>query len=122
MRLPLIKEVYTIVQGVQKLTLPFKTLITLEPTFALKLQPYILIEETCRIILVPNTMLLDILKFNYNVNYVKRKKHTSKLRGRIDVRRTLLQRDPIKMHQFCLGLYFRNQFVKMKKLFHNNNK
>ena len=51
-------------------------LITLEPTFALQLQPYILIEETCRIILVPNSMLLAILKFNYNVNYVKRKKHT----------------------------------------------
>ena len=49
-------------------------LITLEPTFALELQPYILIEETYRIILVPNTMPLAILKFNYNVNYVKRKK------------------------------------------------
>ena len=49
-------------------------LITLEPTFALQPQPYILIEETWRIILVPNTMLLAILKFNYNVNYVKRKK------------------------------------------------
>ena len=49
-------------------------LITLEPTFALQLQPYMLIEETCRIILVPNTMLLAIWKFNYNVNYVKRKK------------------------------------------------
>ena len=30
-------------------------------------------------------MLLVILKFNYNVNYVKRKKHTSILRGKIDV-------------------------------------
>ena len=49
-------------------------LITLELTFALQPQPYILIEETWRIILVPNTMLLAILKFNYNVNYVKRKK------------------------------------------------
>ena len=57
----------------------------LEPTFALKLQPYILIEETCRIILVPNTMLLAIVKFNYKVNYVKRKKHASILRGKIDV-------------------------------------
>ena len=47
-------------------------LITLEPALALQLQPYILIEETCRIILVPNTMLLAIFKFNYNVNYVKR--------------------------------------------------
>ena len=51
-------------------------LITLEPTFALQLQPYILREETCRIILVPNTMLLAILKLNYNVSYVKRKKST----------------------------------------------
>ena len=49
-------------------------MLMLEPTFALQLQPYILIEETCRIILVPNTMLLVILKLNYNVNYVKRKK------------------------------------------------
>ena len=49
-------------------------LITLEPTFALQPQSYILIEEACRIILVPNTMLLAILKFNYNVNYAKRKK------------------------------------------------
>ena len=65
-------------------------LITLEPTFALQLQPYILIEETCRIILVPNTMLLAILKFNYNVNYVKRKKHISVMRGKIDVWLTLL--------------------------------
>ena len=55
-------------------------------TFALQLLlPYILIEETSRIILVSNTMLLAILKFNYNVNYVKRKKHTSILRGIIDV-------------------------------------
>ena len=30
-------------------------------------------------------MLLAILKFNYNVNYVKRKKCTSILRGKIDV-------------------------------------
>ena len=60
-------------------------LITLEPTFALQLQPYILIEEICRIILVQNTMLLAILKFNYNVNYVERKKHTSILRGKIYV-------------------------------------
>ena len=60
-------------------------LITLKPTLALQLQPYIFIEETCRIILVPNTMLLVILKFNYNVNYVKRKKDTSILRGKIDV-------------------------------------
>ena len=30
-------------------------------------------------------MLLAILKFNYNVNYVKRKKHTSILRGKTDV-------------------------------------
>ena len=37
-------------------------LIALEPTFALQLQPYILIEETCRIILVPNTMLLAIFE------------------------------------------------------------
>ena len=57
---------------------------TLEPTLALQLQPYILIEETCRIILVPNTKLLAILKFNYNVNYVKRKKGTSILRSKID--------------------------------------
>ena len=49
-------------------------LITLEPTFALQLQPYKLIEETCRIILVPDTMLLAILKLNYNVNYVKHEK------------------------------------------------
>ena len=56
-------------------------LITLEPTFALQLQPYILMEDTCRIILVPNTILLAILNFNYNVNYVKRKNHTSILRG-----------------------------------------
>ena len=60
-------------------------LITLEPTFALHLQPNIFIEDTCRIILVPNTMLEAILRFNYNVNYVKRKKHTSILRGKIDV-------------------------------------
>ena len=60
-------------------------LITLEPTVALHFQPYILIEDTCRIILVPNMMLLAILRFNYNVNYVKRKKHTSILRGKIDV-------------------------------------
>ena len=60
-------------------------LITLEPTFALQLQPYILIEDTCRIVLVPNTIFLAIFKFNYNVNYVKRKKHTSILRGKIDV-------------------------------------
>ena len=60
-------------------------LITLEPTFALQLKPYTLIEDTCRIILVPNTMLSAILKFNYNVNYVKCKKHTSILRGKIDV-------------------------------------
>ena len=46
-------------------------LITLETTFALQLQPYILIEETCRIILVPNTIFLAILKFNYNLNYAK---------------------------------------------------
>ena len=56
-------------------------LITLEQIFALQLQPYILIEDTCRIILVPNTMLSDILNFNYNVNYVKGKKHISILRG-----------------------------------------
>ena len=74
-----------IVQGVQKLTLPFQMLIILKPTFVLQLQPYILIEDTCRIILVPNMMLLAILKFNYNVNYVKRKKHPSILRGKIDV-------------------------------------
>ena len=60
-------------------------LITLEPTFALQLQPYILIEETCRIILVPNTILLAILKFNYDIYYIKRKKHTSIMRGKIDV-------------------------------------
>ena len=36
----------------------------------------ILIEETCRIILA-------ISKFNYNVYYVKRKKHTSILRGEL---------------------------------------
>ena len=60
-------------------------LITLEPALALQLQPYILIDETCRIILVPSTMLLAIFKFNYNVNYVKRKKHSSILRGKIDV-------------------------------------
>ena len=64
-------------------------LITLEPTLALQLQSYILIEETYRIILVPNTMLLAISKFNYNINYVKRKKHTSILRGKIDVRLTM---------------------------------
>ena len=60
-------------------------LITLEPTLVLQLQPYLLIEETCRIILVPNTMLFSQSKFNYNVNYVKRKKHTSILRGKLDV-------------------------------------
>ena len=60
-------------------------LITLEPTLALQLKPYILIEETYRIILAPNTMLLAMLKFNYNVNYVKRKKHTSILRSKTDV-------------------------------------
>ena len=53
-------------------------LITLEQTFTLQLQP--LIEDTCRIIL-----FLDILRFNYNKNYVKRKKHTSILRGKINV-------------------------------------
>ena len=58
-------------------------LLTLEPTFALQLQPYILIEDTCRIILVPNTMVLAIIRFNYNVNYVKRKKHTFILRGNL---------------------------------------
>ena len=30
-------------------------------------------------------LLLAILKFNYDINYVKRKKHTSILRGKIDV-------------------------------------
>ena len=30
-------------------------------------------------------MLLAILRFNYNVSYVKRKKHISILRGKIDV-------------------------------------
>ena len=35
-------------------------------------------------------MLLTILKFNCIVNYVKRKKHTSILRGKIDVLLTLL--------------------------------
>ena len=35
-------------------------------------------------------MLLAILKFNYNVNYVKRKEHTSIPRGKIDVWLTLL--------------------------------
>ena len=60
-------------------------LIRLEPTFALQLQSYILIEETCRIILVPNTMLLAILTFNYNITYIKRKKLISILRGKIDV-------------------------------------
>ena len=60
-------------------------LITLQPTLALQLQPYILVEEICRIILVPNTMLLAILKFNYNVNSVRRKKRTSILRSKIDV-------------------------------------
>ena len=60
-------------------------LITLQPTLALQLQPYILVEEICRIILVPNKMLLAILKFNYNVNSVKRKKCTSILRSKIDV-------------------------------------
>ena len=60
-------------------------LITLEPTFPLQLQPYILIEDTCRVILVPNTMLLAVLKFNYHINYVIRKKHTSVLRGKIDM-------------------------------------
>ena len=30
-------------------------------------------------------MLLAIFKFNYNVNYIKRKKHSSILRGKIDV-------------------------------------
>ena len=60
-------------------------LITLQPTLALQLQPYILLEEICRIILVPNTMLLAILKFNYNLNSVKRKKRTSILRSKIDV-------------------------------------
>ena len=59
--------------------------ITLEPTFAVQGQPCILIKDTCRIILVTNTMLLAILRFNYDVNYVKRKKHTSILRGKIDV-------------------------------------
>ena len=56
-------------------------LITLEPTFAFQLQPFKLIEKIYRIILVPKTMLLAILKFNYNVNYVKRKKNTFILRG-----------------------------------------
>ena len=60
-------------------------LITLQPTLALQLQPYILVEELCRIILVPNTMLLAILKFNYNENSVKRKTRTSILRSKIDV-------------------------------------
>ena len=36
-------------------------LITLEPAFALQLQLYILIEETCSIILLSNTMLLKSL-------------------------------------------------------------
>ena len=39
----------------------------LELTLALQLQPHILIEDTCRINLVPNMMLLVISKFNYNV-------------------------------------------------------
>ena len=60
-------------------------LLTLQPTLALQLHPYILVEDICRIILVPNTMLLAILKFNYNVNSVKRKKRTSILRSKIDV-------------------------------------
>ena len=58
-------------------------LITLEPTFALQLQPYILIEDTYRIILVPNTMVLAVIRFNYNVNYGKRKKYTSILKGNL---------------------------------------
>ena len=37
-------------------------------------------------------MLLAIFKFNYNVNYVKRKKHTSILRGKIDMWLKLLFR------------------------------
>ena len=65
-------------------------LITLESNICIELQPYILIEDTCRIILVTNTMFLTILRFNHNVNYVKRKKHTSILRGAIDVWLTLL--------------------------------
>ena len=84
---PLIFAILTHIQGVQKLTLPLQMLITLESTLALQLHPYILIKETCRIVLVSNTMLLAILKFNYN-GYVKRKKHTSilhVLRGKIDV-------------------------------------
>ena len=28
-----------------------------------------------------------------------------------------VHRDPIKMHPFCLGLYFRNWFIKMKNYF-----
>ena len=30
---------------------------------------------------------------------------------------TALHRDPIKMHPFCLGLYFRNWSIKMKNYF-----
>ena len=29
----------------------------------------------------------------------------------------IVHRDPIKMHPFCLGLYFRNQSIKMKNYF-----
>ena len=29
----------------------------------------------------------------------------------------LIHRDPIKMHQFCLGLYFTNCSIKMKNYF-----
>ena len=28
-----------------------------------------------------------------------------------------IHRDPIKMHPFCLGLYFKNQSIKMKNYF-----
>ena len=28
-----------------------------------------------------------------------------------------IHRDPIKMHQFCLELYFTNQLIKMKNCF-----
>ena len=72
------------IQGVQKINFTYLNVNNVR-TNTLIATPVIYIEETCRIILVPNTMLLAILKFNYSVNYVKRKKHISILRSKIDV-------------------------------------
>ena len=69
--------------GCPKINFTFLNDNNVRTNIGIAIPAIILIEETCRIILVPNTMLLAISKFNYNVYYVKRKKHTSILRGEL---------------------------------------